>query len=297
MARNALALAVVLLGTALLGNALAPQVVTTSPLPSGIDNVWYRKQLSATGGSGGYTWTKPWGTLPKGLSLGSGGAISGTPKQTGSFNFTVRVKDSKNQSSTKSYTLRITAADIVSGADNRYCAAPRTAQFGASDGPAALPRQCLNTALSSTPSPRATYSVCASGCAYKTLQTAVDAATCGDTIELAAGQTFTDGKIIFPKRNCDDAHWITIRTSTPDSLLPPEGTRMTPCWAGVASLPDRPKFDCPSTGVPSTSRLAKIVIAPSMGSIFIRGDHYRLIGLEVTRPGGGGVVSLSLIHI
>lgn len=291
MVRKALALIVIVLGTALLGNALAPQISTSSPLPSGVDNVWYRKQLSATGGSGGYTWTKPWGTLPKGLSLGSGGVLSGTPTQTGSFSFTVRVTDSKNQSSTKSYSLRITAADIASGADNRYCAAPRTPQFGASDGPAKLPGQCINSAMSSTPSPGATYSVCSSGCAFTTLQAAVDAAACGDTVELAAGQTFASGKIIFPARHCDDGHWITVRTSTPDNLLPPEGTRMTPCWAGVASLPDRPKFDCPSTGVPSTSRLAKIVIAPSNGSIFIRGDHYRLIGLEVTRPVGGGVVS------
>jgi len=188
--------------------------------------------------------------------------------------------------------LSLSAAAVASGPDNRYCAAPRTPQFGTTaDGPATLPTKCINTALSSTPSPGATWSVCASGCAYTKLQDALDAAACGDTIQMRAGETFSSGKITFPARNCDDAHWITVRTSTPDTLLPPQGTRMTPCWAGVQSLPDRPPFDCPSSGVPAKSLLARIVIVPGMGSIFIRGDHYRLIGLEVTRSVGGGVVS------
>ena len=186
-------------------------------------------------------------------------------------------------------TLSVQAA-VISGPDNRYCSAPRTPKFGAKDGPAVLPSACINTALSSTPSTRATYSVCASGCTFQKLQDALNAANCGDTIQLAAGQTFTSGKVTFPKRSCDDAHWITVRTSTPNNLLPPEGTRMTPCWAGIASLPGRPPFGCPSGGVPGTSRLAKIVITPSGGSIFIPGDHYRLIGLEITRPVGGGIV-------
>src|SRR4030095_12105950 len=177
------------------------------------------------------------------------------------------------------------SAALTSGADNRYCAAPRTPQFGgAKDGPAALPTKCINNARSSTPRAVSTWSVCGSGCAFTTLQAAVNAAACGDTVELAAGETFSSGKITFPAKGCDDAHWITVRTSTPDNLLPPEGTRMTPCWAGVASLPGRPPYDCPSGGPASPSRLARIVIAPSNGSIFIPGDHYRLIGLEVTRP-------------
>jgi hypothetical protein len=226
------------------------------------------------------------------VTLGSGGVLSGTPRKNGTFSFTARVTDSANQSSTKSYQLSVAGGAVTGAGDNRYCTAPRGAKFGAStDGPATLPSACINSALSSTPSSGATWSVCASGCAYQTLQAALNAAACGDTIELAAGETFASGAITFPAKHCDDTHWITVRTSTPDNLLPPEGTRMTPCWAGFTSLPGRPAFACPSGGAPATSRLARIVIAPSNGSIFVRGDHYRIIGLEVTRPTGGGVVS------
>ena len=292
MVRSLFVCCVVLVGTALLCSALPPKIVTPSPLSSGLLGVSYRKQLTAQGGAGGpFQWRQSSGSLPAGIQLGPGGVLSGTPRSNGTFSFTVRVTDSASQSSTKTYSLDVTEASVASAADNRYCSAPRSARFGATtDGPADLPGACINSALSSTPSPGATWSVCSSGCAFTTLQAAVNAAACGDTVELAAGETFASGKITFPAKHCDDAHWITVRTSTPDNLLPPEGTRMTPCWAGVASLPDRPPYDCPSGGPASPSRLAKILIAPSNGSVFIPGDHYRLIGLEVTRPVGGGIV-------
>ncbi len=292
MVRSLFVCCVVLVGTALLCSALPPKIVTPSPLSSGLLGVSYRKQLVAQGGAGGpFQWRQSSGSLPAGIQLGPGGVLSGTPRSNGTFSFTVRVTDSASQSSTKIYSLDVTEASVASAADNRYCTAPRSAKFGATtDGPADLPAACINSAMASTPSPGATWSVCASGCAFTTLQAAVNAAACGDTVELAAGETFTSGKITFPAKHCDDSHWITVRTSTPDNLLPPEGTRMTPCWAGVASLPDRPPYDCPSGGPASPSRLARIVIAPSNGSIFIPGDHYRLIGLEVTRPVGGGIV-------
>lgn len=294
MARSLFVLCVVLVGTALSSSALPPRIATPSPLVSGGEGIAYRTLLQAREGAGSpYQWAIVSGSLPSGITLAPWGLLSGSPTEAGTFNFTIRVTDSAKNSSTRSYAMQVaSAAASAGGGDNIYCTAPRTPKFGgASDGPAALPRACLNSALSSTPSPGATYAVCSDGCPYTTLQAALNAAACGDTIELAAGETFASGAITFPKRNCDDQHWITVRTSAPDSQLPPEGTRMTPCWAGVASLPGRPSFQCPSGGAPSTSRLAKIVIAPSNGSIFIRGDHYRLIGMEVTRPAGGGIVS------
>jgi len=173
-------------------------------------------------------------------------------------------------------------------ADNRYCIAPNKANFGAAtDGPANLPTSCIHTAMSSTPSPGATWLVCARGCAFQTVQAALNDAACGDVIELAAGETFSGAGLRFPAKGCDNAHWITVRTSTPDNLLPREGARMTPCWAGVASLPGRPDYACPSSGVPPKSLLAKIVVSPTW-SMKLPGDHYRLIGLELTRPVGGG---------
>src|SRR4029077_7779826 len=91
------------------------------------------------------------------------------------------------------------------------------------------------------------------------------------------------GTFVFPQKDCDDSHWIIVRTSTPDSGLPHEGTRLTPCYAGVSSLPGRPPLNCTS----ATNALAKIEFNGKGGSgpiMFSAGaNHYRLIGLEITR--------------
>ena len=60
------------------------------------------------------------------------------------------------------------------------------------------------------------------------LQAAIDAAKPGDTILLQAGATFT-GSFKLPAKS--GTTYITIRSSTPDSQLPPAGTRITPASA------------------------------------------------------------------
>lgn len=153
------------------------------------------------------------------------------------------------------------------------------------DGPAQLPQIFMQTTMASTPAPGAVTLVSAGG----SLQSALNNAKCGDTIELAAGATF-NGNAVFPAKACDNLHWIIVRTSAPNSALPPEGTRMLPCYSGVSSLPGRPAFSCPG-GV--THALAKIVDrVPSGGnsgpiSFAAGANHYRLVGLEITRTPGG----------
>ena len=66
-----------------------------------------------------------------------------------------------------------------------------------------------------------------------------------------------------------------------DFNLPPEGTRLTPCYAGVSSLVGRTRSNCAST----VNILAKIEFNGKGGSgpiLFSPGaNHYRLIGSEV----------------
>ena len=114
-------------------------------------------------------------------------------------------------------------------------AANASTSAGGYDGPAALPRVLIQTAMANTPAPGITTTVNSGD----NLQTALNNAKCGDTIRLQAGATFS-GIFTFPAKSCDANHWIIVRTNADDSLLPAEGTRLTPCYAGVASLPGRP---------------------------------------------------------
>ena len=75
----------------------------------------------------------------------------------------------------------------------------------------------------------ATYTVCASGCAYSNLQTALNAASRGDILELKAGEIF-EGAFVLPYKTGTGA--ITVRSSRWREL-PSPGTRVTAADAAV----------------------------------------------------------------
>jgi hypothetical protein len=66
---------------------VAAPVITTTSVPDGTTGSAYSQQLAKTGLAG--TWTLKQGTLPEGITLSSGGLLSGTPTETGDFGFTV----------------------------------------------------------------------------------------------------------------------------------------------------------------------------------------------------------------
>ncbi|MEQ9400364.1 MAG: putative Ig domain-containing protein, partial [Longimicrobiales bacterium] len=68
----------------------APEITTTS-LPKGTRGEGYSQTLQATGGDDSYAWTIVSGSLPTGLSLSTGGTISGTPTIAHTRTFTVQV--------------------------------------------------------------------------------------------------------------------------------------------------------------------------------------------------------------
>lgn len=79
-------------GTATLSLSVLDVEPTT--LPGAVAGRAYSQSLSTTGGTGPYSYSLAAGSsLPAGLSLSSGGIISGTPTSAGSANFTVNVTD------------------------------------------------------------------------------------------------------------------------------------------------------------------------------------------------------------
>jgi protocatechuate 3,4-dioxygenase beta subunit len=77
------------------------------PLPSGVQYASYSQTLAVGGGTAPYTWTLASGVLPTGLTLSSGGVLSGTPTSLGSSTFTVRATDAENCTATQAYTFTV----------------------------------------------------------------------------------------------------------------------------------------------------------------------------------------------
>jgi len=91
---------------------VTPLSVSTTSLPNGTQSVAYNQSLAAAGGTTPYSWSLISGALPAGLSLSSGGQISGTPTTTGTSNFTVQVTDASTpvQTATRALSITIVAA-------------------------------------------------------------------------------------------------------------------------------------------------------------------------------------------
>jgi hypothetical protein len=244
----------------------SPLSIATSALSSAQVNAPYSAGVTAQGGNVPYIWSLASGSLPSGLTLNpSTGIIAGSVSQAGAFSFTAEVTDTSMHRATQQFTLQV--------------APLRSGNF---DGPAELPRTSVQSAMADTPAPGNTINVAAGA----NLQTVLNSANCGDTIQLQAGATFT-GSFILPAKNCDDSNWIILRTSASDASLPPEGTRINPCYAGVSALPGRPAFSCSNPGV-----MARIIATKGTSPLTLASgaNHYRIgPGLEITRPVGTGI--------
>ncbi|HEV3486078.1 MAG TPA: Ig domain-containing protein, partial [Vicinamibacterales bacterium] len=80
----------------------------TTLLPDGIRRTFYSRSISATGGTAPLAWSVVSGSLPAGLALNaSTGVISGTPRETGTWGFTVRVVDASSPATADTQALSI----------------------------------------------------------------------------------------------------------------------------------------------------------------------------------------------
>lgn len=248
------------------------QITTSATLPQGQQGNTYSDAFAASGGTTPYSWSVSAGTPPPGTSLNSNGNFAGMPTSAGTFSFTVVVTDASSKTASGNFSVNVAAGSGY-------------------DGPAQLPIATVPSAMSDTPAPGSVIKVAAGG----NLQSALNNAQCGDVIQLQAGATFS-GQFAVPAKNCDINHWIWVRTSSPDSALPAEGQRATPCYAGVASLEGRPQYTCAEP----QNVMTKVQIAAQGDGPFqfaAGANFYRFVGLEVTRPAGTpGVAQLFSIQ-
>ncbi len=89
-----------------------PPVITTTTLVQATVNLPYSAYIQATGGTGTYTWSITGGTLPPGIKFNNS-QLFGTPTAAGSFQFTVQVTDQASKSDSKTLTLVVTGAILI----------------------------------------------------------------------------------------------------------------------------------------------------------------------------------------
>jgi hypothetical protein len=70
----------------------------------------YRASVAAAGGVGRRAWTVERGRLPRGLRLATSGRIIGKPATTGSYEFTIGVRDELSAKAARTFTIVVRAA-------------------------------------------------------------------------------------------------------------------------------------------------------------------------------------------
>jgi photosystem II stability/assembly factor-like uncharacterized protein len=85
--------------------------IETAVLPSGVVGRQYNAAFSASGGLQPYAWKIAIGSLPDGLSLVDGQLLTGTPSNTGAYEFTLQAEDSSVPRQETRRSFRILIAD------------------------------------------------------------------------------------------------------------------------------------------------------------------------------------------
>ncbi|HKQ50221.1 MAG TPA: S8 family serine peptidase [Phycisphaerae bacterium] len=98
--------------------ALAPSCPAISVDPASLPNATaggaYNEVVTASGGTGPYSFAVTTGSLPAGLTLSAGGVLSGTPSGPGGIaNFTITATDANSCTGERAYALAVNCATIT----------------------------------------------------------------------------------------------------------------------------------------------------------------------------------------
>jgi hypothetical protein len=236
-----------------------------------------------------FTLTAP-GAVAFNWQFGDGGIATSSPTQThtytsvGDFDALVVWVDKVGAGGHADIIVNITAPAITSNT-NPNCLPGDVVSYpdGPVDGFATKPKVCMYTAMSATPTTNPPKVVKATD-SLPALQAVFTAAKCGDLIQLEPGNWV--GAIKWP--SCPTGGWIVVEPTT-IAEFPNEETRVSPAYAGVASLPGRPPYIQPAGGA---KKLMPTIVL--VGSQTASGcNHTRVIGFEIARgPGTGTTYNL-----
>jgi hypothetical protein len=126
------------------------------------------------------------------------------------------------------------------------------------------------------------------------LQSKLTNAACGQTIKIpavvAGVQQIYQGTFTVPALSCPASSWVIVETDQiGNANFVPEGTRATPGWVGISSLPGRPSFSLPGSG--TGIYMPKLINNGTVLSFTAGVSHWRFIGLELTTVAGTAVVT------
>jgi len=129
-----------------------PLQVTTTSLPSGTVGWPYSASLAATAGKAPYEWQVTAGSLPTGLTLSTGGTLSGTPTHAAdSTDFTATATDSLGTPYTATGDLSVSVAKAATISGVRVTHATVSATVAASAPGGGSPGGTVSFAVAGTP--------------------------------------------------------------------------------------------------------------------------------------------------
>jgi hypothetical protein len=108
------------------GHEIIYQIQLDDTLADGTVGTAYTGTITATGGTSPYTYAVTSGTLPAGLSLSSGGAVTGTPTTAATSAFTVTATDANGSTGSRAYSVTVASDLILAYLDLRNTNFPTT---------------------------------------------------------------------------------------------------------------------------------------------------------------------------
>lgn len=187
-------------------------LITLSPtsLPDGNVALLYDQTVTSSGGTGPYTYSVTSGAIPTGLALSSSGELSGYPRFTGSYSFTITAVDGNICSGSQSYSMNINSP----GGGTIVLSATATAYS-----------QDFNTLASSGTSNNATPA----GWGFNETGTGANATYAANTGTSSTGNTYSYGSA-----GSTDRAFGSLQTS---SVVPTIGAAfMNVCGGAITSL-------------------------------------------------------------